>query len=340
MAEDSFVEAILTTIRSEANNNPSPKPCHITQVYEDGIHIDIETNDGDTIEYLKAIGKPSVDEDAVILFIDENPSNSLVIPQSLEVYSKLGLNQSEADKFNYAVISRVEDNITNIELWILANAYYDYSNKKFVKINPKSNSFGIQIQSEGNYPGETELGYLDNTSIGVWRHPKVSAIYKDTTNYDYTDLEEKGWIGCKRKSDNKWFEFGVSAGWNNNFMMDSYGGMTIGGAGFEIDGNGIFPYTRLTSSRYTDENNNVFHLLGLLDNAYHPTKDGWECDDNSTYSWFIGLRTPESSDLIKDNVHASFVVMYNDTPYNGNNNHELDVGRWHIVFEVNTNGMV
>ena len=336
MAEDSFVEAILTTIRSEANNNPSPKPCHITQVYEDGIHIDIETNDGDTIEYLKAIGKPSVDEDAVILFIDENPSNSLVIPQSLEVYSKLGLNQSEADKFNYAVISRVEDNITNIELWILANAYYDYSNKKFVKINPKSNSFGIQIQSEGNYPGETELGYLDNTSIGVWRHPKVSAIYKDTTNYDYTDLEEKGWIGCKRKSDNKWFEFGVSAGWNNNFMMDSYGGMTIGGAGFEIDGNGIYPYIRLTHSICTIDDTR-YALVGLIDNAYHTLN---ECDSNATYSWFTGLMTPVNANNVKDNTETAFVIMYNDTTTDAEHPHTINASNWNIVFKVNKNGVI
>ena len=302
----------------------------------DGAEVifNVDKEDKSMTNYL--LDSLSVNEEGIVVFVDGNSNTPVVIPQSLEVVLKFGLNQSNSDKFNYAVISRVENTVTNIELWILANAYYDYANQRFVKINQKSNSFGIQIQSEGNYPGETEIGYLDNTSIGIWRHPKLSAIYKDTTNYDYSDLENKGWIGCKRKSDNKWMEFGVSAGWNNNFMMDSFGGMTIGGSGFEIDGNGIFPYIRVTHSIATIDETR-YALVGILDNAYHTLN---ECDDNSTYSWFFGLMTPVNSSNVKDNTQSSFVVMYNDTSYDSSDKHKIEDDNWHIVFRVGTTGVV
>lgn len=249
------------------------------------------------------------------------------------ILRKLGLDQPSSEKFNYAVINKTKDDVSYEEFWILSNAYYDYSLNRFVKMDINSNSFGIQIQATGTYPGEQELGYADNTSIGIWRNPKSSDVYKDTINYDYTDFDNLHHIGAKLKNNNEWVEFGISAGWSNNFMIDSYGGMTIGGAGFEIDGNGIFPYTRLTSSRYFDGTNNIY-LLGVLDNAYHPTIYDWDCDNNSTYSWFFGLKYPEYSALVKDNKEASFVVMYNDTSYDSEDIHNLDISKWHTVFET------
>ena len=327
-----LIDSIVNIVHNESNNNPAPKSCFITKVYDDNIHIDAELLDGNKLTYVKTIGNPSEEEDGIVIFTDGEEGEKLVIPQGSEIYAKFGLNEENADRFNYAVISRIEGEITNIELWILANAEYDYENKKFVKINKESNSFGIQIQAEGNYPNESEIGYLDNTSIGVWRHPKTSAIYRDTTNYDYTDLDEKNWIGCTRKSDDAWLEFGVSAGWNNNFMMDAFGGMTIGGAGFEIDGNGIYPFTRITHSIATI-NGVQYALVGILDNAYHSLSG---CDDNSTYSWFTGLKTPVTNNR-KDNSNTSFVVMYNNTT--ASDSHTIDNNQWNIVFEVNKDGV-
>ena len=112
-------------------------------------------------------------------------------------------------------------------------------------------------------------------------------------------MKDKHYIGAQYSNEawgvhnGEWRHFGVASGWNNNLMTDSFGGVTIGGAGFEIDGNGVFPFVRLTSSTYIDENNVQWFLLGLLDNAYHPTTAGWECDNNSHYSWFVGLRSPQ-----------------------------------------------
>lgn len=263
---------------------------------------------------------------------------------------RFGFDKESANKFNFAIIKK-ESTLTYEEFWILSNAYYDYDIKRFIKIDPNSTSFGIQFQANGTYPGEEGTDNY-NVGINVWRNPKKSDAFKDTSSFDYSDFDNNNYIGAERLSDNAWIEYGVASGWSNSFMVDSYGGMTIGGTGFEIDGNGIFPFTRVTSSRYT-ANNKTWHLLGLLDNAYHPTKWQSQCDDNSTYSWFVGLRTPaqydddnppKEKDLLKDNTQSEFVVMYNDTqkPTTGDHAGETDYlnpENWHIVFSVGVDGL-
>lgn len=260
-------------------------------------------------------------------------TNQLNLVQKNEfekVLNKFGINQDNNDKFNYAVITR--DN-GNIEFWILANCYYDYSIKRFVKIDVDYTSHAIQIQAKGTYAGEEEID-SNNTSIGVWRNPRITDVYMDTEHYDYTDFIEKSYIGA-RIIGGDWVEFGISSGWNNTLMLDAYGGMTVGGAGFEIDGNGIFPFTRLTHSIATISGTK-HSLFGLLDNAYHGTTG---CDSNSTYSWFVGLMTPVDEYNHKDNTNTSFVVMYNNTPAS-DDEHSLDNDNWYVVFDVTTNGTV
>ena len=231
---------------------------------------------------------------------------------------KFGFNEESADKFNFAIIKKTEGNITYEEFWILSNCYYDYDIEKFKSVNNEKTCFGIQIQANGAYPGEAGIDN-NNVGINVWRHAANNST--------------------------QWNTFGTMNGWYNAFMLDSYGGMTIGGAGFEVDGNGIFPYTRLTSSGYKDSNDNEYYLLGLLDNAYHPTTyDSWQMDDNSTYAWFFGFRTPkkpnEGNSPLKNNANTEFVIMYNDTSFTTiNNKHKLDIDKWHTVFSANMDGI-
>lgn len=256
---------------------------------------------------------------------------------------KLGLDKAGMDKFNFALISDSDNH--QIDYWILVNAFYDYTLKRFIKIDNTQTSFGIQLQATGTYAGEEEID-PGNTGVNLWRNPAFYdsegnfIVYTDTSTYDYTDVENKNHIGAKRLSNGEWVQYAIVSGWNNAFMLDSYGGMTIGGAGFEVDGNGMFPFTRLTHSMYTDEEENRWALFGLLDNAYHGTLSNWGCDSNSTYSWFVGLRSPISSGTLKDNSRAEFIVMYNDTPHDPESQYELDVSRWHIVFRVGTSGVI
>lgn len=274
--------------------------------------------------------------------IDKGTIDAIINNLNETITDKLGLDRVGIDKFNFALIS--DTSIAQIDYWILVNAFYDYNLKRFIKIDATQTSFGIQLQATGTYAGEEEID-AGNTGVNLWRNPAFRddegnfIVYTDTSVYDYTDVEEKNYIGAKRLSDEVWVEYGIASGWNNAFMLDSYGGMTIGGAGFEVDGNGMFPFTRLTHSIYTDDEDNRWALFGLLDNAYHPTVDGWGCDSNSTYSWFVGLRSPISSGTTKDNTNSEFVVMYNDTSEDANNIHDLDVSNWHIVFRVNKEGV-
>lgn len=259
---------------------------------------------------------------------------------------KLGFDQTNISKFNFAQITKTIDGIQHVEYWILSNAYYDYDNDRFVKTDLYNTSFGIQIQASGVYPGEHALGYNDIMGINIWRCPAWKnaqeewIVYMDTTTYDYTDMIANNWIGAEHRASEEWREFAVATGWNNNLMTDSFGGVTIGGAGFEIDGNGIFPYTRLTSSvGYV--NGTKYYMLGLLDNAYHGSTSNWDCDDNKHYSWFAGLISPPlmngSSEvyLTKDLSNAKFVIMYNDTPENSSDIHDMDTTKWHIIMEAN-----
>ena len=260
---------------------------------------------------------------------------------------KLGFDKEDISDFNFAQITKTIDNIEHIEYWIMSNAYYDDDAEKFVKMNLHNASFGIQIQASGVYPGEHALGYNDIMGINIWRCPAWLddqdnwIVFMDSTTYDYTDVTgTHHYIGAKRRSNNEWVEFAIATGWNNNLMTDSFGGVTIGGAGFEVDGNGIFPYTRLTSSvGYV--NGSKYYMLGLLDNAYHGSTSNWDCDDNKHYSWFVGLISPPlmngSSEvyLTKDLSNAKFVVMYNDTPENQSDIHDMNTNKWHIIVEAN-----
>ena len=373
----SFAEEIEVIAKSVSNNNPAPKLCKIVGNYGDEPYSDVEVDGLGTLTYKKTIGSTTVGLEAVICFLDGNLNQGLVISSedldlnyvydtlfelsenkfdkskgenlnnnlneysqlTDEIIEKLGLNQISSDKFNYAIITKSDSYITYEEFWILSNAYYDYDANRFVKMDDAHTSFGIQIQANGSYPGEADLGYFDNVGINIWRNPKKSDVFKDTSSFDYSDFDNNSYIGAERLSDNVWVEYGIASGWSNSFMVDSYGGMTIGGAGFEVDGNGIFPYTRLTSSAYVDSDGDTYYLLGLLDNAYHPTLYGWDCDSNGTYSWFVGLKTPEKSYLIKDNPLTKFVVMYNDTPADSENIHYIDKSKWKTIFEIDINSI-
>lgn len=256
-------------------------------------------------------------------------------------YERMGLNETDSDKFNFATISKTEGGIDYIEYWLLINAYYDETLERFIKIDGTSTSFGIQMQAKGTYPGEQSLGYMNNSGINIWRNPKKSEVYKDTTNYNYTDFDNNNHIGAKKRSNNEWVTFGIGTGWINNFMTDSYGGMTIGGAGIEVDGNNIFPYARLTSSRYNDGTNN-YYLLGILENAYHPSGSDWECDNNTKYAWFFGFKYPEKTGA-KDGENGKFIVMYNDMhsinpSASGYTIEDMNISDWKVILEVGKTG--
>ena len=119
----------------------------------------------------KVVGKDGSDAtvtvDSAISSTSTNPLQNKVIKNALD--GKQGIstlepaikrilygsdyNTSAEAKFNYAIIKKTLNAITYEELWILSNAYYDYTNSRFVKMDINNTSFGIQIQANGAYPG-------------------------------------------------------------------------------------------------------------------------------------------------------------------------------------------
>lgn len=216
------------------------------------------------------------------------------------------------EHFSTAQIERVEGEVTNKEYWFFVNARWDEETRRFKRIDIGKNSFGIQMQAAGTYPGEETLGYIDNQAIGYWR--AIGRDYflaqGDTANAAAVTEDIGTMIG------DEWREFGVYLGWNNCFMLDSYGGMTIGGAGFEIDGNGIFPYSRVSMCKHEDTPGaGGYAFMGTLWNAYHKMDAS---DDESQCDYSVGLKAPidynhggvyNAYSSFANMDEASFVIM-------------------------------
>lgn len=193
---------------------------------------------------------------------------------------------SSRTSFTAAQIRRMEDGVENREFWFLANARWNQEKQRFQRLDLSKNSFGVQIQAAGTYPGEAALGFTDNQAIGYWR-----AIGRDTflgqgdTAAAAAVTEDIG-----AEIGGVWKSFGVYLGWNNCQMLDSYGGMTIGGFGFEIDGNGLYPYSRISYSRHEDTAGaDGYAMLGLLWNAYHGLRGS---DNAGAADYALGLKAP------------------------------------------------
>lgn len=225
-----------------------------------------------------------------------------------ELVTLAGTGLSSDGDFNTAIIERTENNVTSLEFWFLANAKWNETTNRFQRVNYCKNSFGIQIQASGTYPGEAALGFTGNQAIGFWRAigKETFQAIGDTTSANALTRD----IGIS--VDGEWKTFGTYLGWNNCQMLDSYGGITIGGQGFEIDGNGLYPYTRVSYSRHEDTAGvDGYAFLGLLWNAYHNLNAS---DNEALADYALGLKAPidytsGSASNNADMTNTSFVIM-------------------------------
>lgn len=196
-----------------------------------------------------------------------------------------------SDYFNLAVIDADRDNVKGTELWLLINARYNEQTKRFERIDVNNFSFGWQMQAGGTYPGEAAIGDTKNQGMNLWKANGKGAYAEGSDAYNQTGTD----IGVMENG--VWREFGVMLGWNNVFMNDSYGGMTIGGAGFEIDGNGLSPFKRVSLGKFSGGSNvadkpiqdYVFAYNGTLWNIQHGL---YNMDVNSIDSFWYGLKCP------------------------------------------------
>ena len=83
----SLAEEIELLVKDVANNNPAPKKCVISKIYEDN-HVDVDIKVGSeigTIQYRPCLGNPKIDEEAVIIFVEGSINEGYVICNTEEI---------------------------------------------------------------------------------------------------------------------------------------------------------------------------------------------------------------------------------------------------------------
>ncbi|MEK4006100.1 hypothetical protein [Paenibacillus sp. FSL H3-0333] len=192
--------------------------------------------------------------------------------------------------YNFAVIEGVRGGVPFTEVWLMVNAYYDYATHRFKRVNTMNFSFGWQWMGGGTYPGEENIGDFVNQGINLWKANGKAAYAEGDPARDLTGED----IGAYENGE--WREFGIMLGWNNHFMLDAYGGMTIGGAGFEIDGSGTSPFKRVSLGKFSGGsrdgkavNDYVYAYNGTCWNTQHGL---WNKDEDQLDGYYYGLESP------------------------------------------------
>lgn len=193
--------------------------------------------------------------------------------------------------YNFAVIEGVRGGVPYTEIWLMVNAYYDYDAKRFKRVEVNNFSFGWQWMGGGTYPGEENIGDFVNQGINLWKANGKFAYGEGDPARDQTGEDIGAW------ENGEWREFGIMLGWNNHFMLDAYGGMTIGGAGFEIDGSGTSPFKRVSLGLFSGGSENPsrpvteykFAYNGTMWNTQHGL---WNKDEDQLDGYYYGFETP------------------------------------------------
>lgn len=234
--------------------------------------------------------------------------HDLTIADKLSIIDSM--NSDSLSIFNIEVITTNRAGIESIELWILINARYDRETNRFKRINLDNFSFGWQMQASGTYPGEEAFGDYINQGINLWKANGRKAY--DIDSADYNAVTED--IGVE--IDGVWYEFGYMHGWNNHFMNDSYGGMTIGGNGFEIDGAGLHPYARVSrgiyaggSINHTNKEDYEFAYTGIIENSFHGLNGKDDVNKKSLYFGFKSELLDINPRTFVDEETTYFTIM-------------------------------
>ena len=78
MVERTLADEIISIVHNEANNNPLPVKCTIHETYSNGL-IDVLLENGNIVTYLPVIGSPSVGDNGVLLYLDDETNNQIII---------------------------------------------------------------------------------------------------------------------------------------------------------------------------------------------------------------------------------------------------------------------
>lgn len=211
------------------------------------------------------------------------------IAQTLGIFDNIN---DEHTPYNFEVIEGIRGGVEYTELWILVNARYDRETQRFKRINVDNYSFGWQLQGGGTYPGEETIGDTTNQGVNLWKANGKLAYAENDPMRDLTGED----IGALQE-DGTWREYGIMLGWNNVFMNDSYGGMTIGGSGFEIDGSGANPFRRVSLGKYggtSEDSSKDFKDYNFLYNGdfWNLQHGFWNSDLKDRRGFYWGMLSP------------------------------------------------
>ncbi|MCR8844049.1 hypothetical protein NQ117_10165 [Paenibacillus sp. SC116] len=231
--------------------------------------------------------------DKVYVDVEVESAKQAALTKAKEIVSRLDSGVILNDRyFNEATIHMNRNGVDVIEYWLLINARYDSETKRFKRIDVDNFSFGWQMQAGGTYPGEENIGDFINQGMNLWKANgrKAYAVgdpMREQTGEDIGALQPDG----------TWKEYGIMLGWVNHFMCDAYGGMTIGGSGFEIDGSGTYPFCRVSLGKFVGGSSvpnrpvqeYVFSYNGTCWNTQHGI---WNKDVDSDSGFFFGMQAP------------------------------------------------
>ncbi|MCY9598563.1 hypothetical protein PC41400_14420 [Paenibacillus chitinolyticus] len=322
----------LLSINIDGSSQTQDVPCNPDVIFNDGDLVYVVYVNGDSKSKFVPYKR----------FADKNYETMVLANKvlgNLAIGSKEDFTKNAP--FNFTVIEGIRGGVEYSELWILINAHYDFEAKRFKRKNINYNSFGLQFQNKGTYPGEENYGDYTNQSIGIWRTSGRNQYSQNDPTRNLVGEEIGAFDG-----NGKWQEFGIMLGWNNTFMFDSYGGTTVGGAGFEIDGNGTSPYKRVSLGKFNGgslDSNKKYEEYGYayngdLWNSFHGMFGSDQGNRNSSFFGQIcpidfydtGQFNPYSNQASMDNLRLAWIVKPK------NLGHQIE--NWKDIMSVDMDG--
>ena len=96
MAEKSLSDEIVTIVQAHSTNNPVPERCNVVKIYDDDIHVDVQTENG-LLSYVDVIGShPKITDNALIIYLDEDLTDYVVVCDTEDILDTSDILESSA----------------------------------------------------------------------------------------------------------------------------------------------------------------------------------------------------------------------------------------------------
>lgn len=79
MPNEKLIKELKTFVKGESDTNPPPTIATINKVYEGWKYIDCLLANDNILKYVKCMGNPVINEDAIIIFLDGDINSPFAI---------------------------------------------------------------------------------------------------------------------------------------------------------------------------------------------------------------------------------------------------------------------